>query len=309
YFTDGIDVLLVLRWTGFQLSTFLCSRALAVGKAEAGAIFKAQQHAALYREECAVSPTVGLYDLVLPFNYNGNRHMICGASEASLANNPQEVAHSSRKIVNLLTLIQEIHFIFATMDAETHNWSIAKNSWTLVQLPVLDFRINLHPSLDKGLMTTGDPVSWAPERTTQESSGPSPPDYSSVIPRAANLQWNIVLEKAAPCSGWLFQLSLEVPPPTDVSYDCHALRTESRMCRLSWFLDPGGWSKTTAVGLYFIFPGSRNQESLHIRLSVLKAAVLVPPQGHDSHRKHQWGQYFQAKLEEPPTTAPLSPNN
>ncbi|KAL6079500.1 hypothetical protein STEG23_037073 [Scotinomys teguina] len=34
-----------------------------------------------------------------------------------------------------------------------------------------------------------------------------------------------------------------------------ALRTESRMCRLSWFLDPGGWSKTTVVGLYFIFPG------------------------------------------------------
>ncbi|KAL6084544.1 hypothetical protein STEG23_018023, partial [Scotinomys teguina] len=31
--------------------------------------------------------------------------------------------------------------------------------------------------------------------------------------------------------------------------------TESRMCQLSWFLDPGGWSKTAAVGLYFIFPG------------------------------------------------------
>ncbi|KAL6058833.1 hypothetical protein STEG23_004927 [Scotinomys teguina] len=27
------------------------------------------------------------------------------------------------------------------------------------------------------------------------------------------------------------------------------------MCRLSWFLDPGGWGKTAAVGLYFIFPG------------------------------------------------------
>ncbi|KAL6055901.1 hypothetical protein STEG23_016950 [Scotinomys teguina] len=27
------------------------------------------------------------------------------------------------------------------------------------------------------------------------------------------------------------------------------------MCRLSWFLDPGGWSKTAAVRLYFIFPG------------------------------------------------------
>ncbi|KAL6081353.1 hypothetical protein STEG23_011958 [Scotinomys teguina] len=26
------------------------------------------------------------------------------------------------------------------------------------------------------------------------------------------------------------------------------------MCWLSGFLDPGGWSKTAAVGLYFIFP-------------------------------------------------------
>ncbi|KAL6047999.1 hypothetical protein STEG23_036120 [Scotinomys teguina] len=30
---------------------------------------------------------------------------------------------------------------------------------------------------------------------------------------------------------------------------------ESRMCQFSWFLDPGGWSKTATVGLYFIFPG------------------------------------------------------
>ncbi|KAL6084927.1 hypothetical protein STEG23_036236, partial [Scotinomys teguina] len=34
-----------------------------------------------------------------------------------------------------------------------------------------------------------------------------------------------------------------------------ALRAESRMCLLSWFLDPGGWSKAATVGLYFIFPG------------------------------------------------------
>ncbi|KAL6092179.1 hypothetical protein STEG23_031071 [Scotinomys teguina] len=34
-----------------------------------------------------------------------------------------------------------------------------------------------------------------------------------------------------------------------------ALRTKSWMCQLSWFLDPGGWSKTATVGLYFIFPG------------------------------------------------------
>ncbi|KAL6051613.1 hypothetical protein STEG23_028704, partial [Scotinomys teguina] len=44
----------------------------------------------------------------------------------------------------------------------------------------------------------------------------------------------------------------------DVSSYTHrtaALRTESRMCRLSWFLDPGGWSKAVAIGLYFIFLG------------------------------------------------------
>ncbi|KAL6061209.1 hypothetical protein STEG23_011285 [Scotinomys teguina] len=38
--------------------------------------------------------------------------------------------------------------------------------------------------------------------------------------------------------------------------DCSLKNRESWMCRLSWFLDPGGcWSKTTVVGLYFIFPG------------------------------------------------------
>ncbi|KAL6056135.1 hypothetical protein STEG23_003073, partial [Scotinomys teguina] len=67
------------------------------------------------------------------------------------------------------------------------------------------------------------------------------------------------------------------------------------------------YSPTAAVLLQP--PGSRNQESRHIRLSVLKAAVLVPPQGHDSHRKHQWGRYFQAKLEEPPTTGHVSLHN
>ncbi|KAL6051741.1 hypothetical protein STEG23_013913, partial [Scotinomys teguina] len=57
----------------------------------------------------------------------------------------------------------------------------------------------------------------------------------------------------------------------------------------------------------FEINGSRNQESRHIRLSVLKAVVLVLPQGRDSHRKHQWGRYFQAKLEEPPTITDTTP--
>ncbi|KAL6045246.1 hypothetical protein STEG23_009538, partial [Scotinomys teguina] len=34
-----------------------------------------------------------------------------------------------------------------------------------------------------------------------------------------------------------------------------ALRTESRMCLLSCFLDPGGWGKAAIVGLYIIIPG------------------------------------------------------
>ncbi|KAL6032385.1 hypothetical protein STEG23_008139, partial [Scotinomys teguina] len=77
---------------------------------------------------------------------------------------------------------------------------------------------------------------------------------------------------------------------------------ESRMCRLSWFLDPGKMKYSPTAAALLQPPGSRNQESRHIRLSVLKAAVLVLPQGRDSQRKHQWGRYFQAKLEEPPTT-------
>ncbi|KAL6087024.1 hypothetical protein STEG23_036105, partial [Scotinomys teguina] len=42
------------------------------------------------------------------------------------------------------------------------------------------------------------------------------------------------------------------------------------MCRLSWFLDPGGWSKTAVVGLYFIFPG----------ICTLSLELLVEP-SHD----------------------------
>ncbi|KAL6055882.1 hypothetical protein STEG23_016931 [Scotinomys teguina] len=37
------------------------------------------------------------------------------------------------------------------------------------------------------------------------------------------------------------------------------------MCQLSWFLDPGGWGKAAAVGLYFIFPGICTLSLIHIR--------------------------------------------
>ncbi|KAL6032068.1 hypothetical protein STEG23_001546, partial [Scotinomys teguina] len=43
------------------------------------------------------------------------------------------------------------------------------------------------------------------------------------------------------------------------------------MCWLSWFLDPGGWSKTAAVRLYFIFPGIC---TLSLRLKVLIIQVV-----------------------------------
>ncbi|KAL6090370.1 hypothetical protein STEG23_021807, partial [Scotinomys teguina] len=72
--------------------------------------------------------------------------------------------------------------------------------------------------------------------------------------------------KVVSCSGWLFQLSLEVPlplmfpmtvTPLGRDQDCN-LKNRELDVRLSWFLDPGGWGKTTAIGLYFIFPGICN---------------------------------------------------
>ncbi|KAL6036648.1 hypothetical protein STEG23_013197, partial [Scotinomys teguina] len=64
-------------------------------------------------------------------------------------------------------------------------------------------------------------------------------------------------------SGWLFQRSLKVPPPLKFpmtvtplgrDQDC-SLKNREPDVPASWFLDPGGWSKTAAVSLYFIFPG------------------------------------------------------
>ncbi|KAL6084625.1 hypothetical protein STEG23_004767 [Scotinomys teguina] len=41
---------------------------------------------------------------------------------------------------------------------------------------------------------------------------------------------------------------------SDTIVDC-SLKIREPEVPAPWFLDPGGWSKTTAVGLYFIFPG------------------------------------------------------
>ncbi|KAL6063778.1 hypothetical protein STEG23_037915, partial [Scotinomys teguina] len=47
------------------------------------------------------------------------------------------------------------------------------------------------------------------------------------------------------------------------------------MCRLlrSWILDPGGWSKTAAVRLYFIFPGIC---TLSFREDVILEWIFLP---------------------------------
>ncbi|KAL6072893.1 hypothetical protein STEG23_002117 [Scotinomys teguina] len=42
--------------------------------------------------------------------------------------------------------------------------------------------------------------------------------------------------------------------PLGWDQDCSLKIREPEVPAL-WFLDPGGWSKTTAVSLYFIFPG------------------------------------------------------
>ncbi|KAL6082585.1 hypothetical protein STEG23_001616 [Scotinomys teguina] len=42
--------------------------------------------------------------------------------------------------------------------------------------------------------------------------------------------------------------------PLGQDQDC-SLKNREPDVPASWFLDPGGWSKTAAVRLYFIFPG------------------------------------------------------
>ncbi|KAL6056137.1 hypothetical protein STEG23_003075 [Scotinomys teguina] len=42
--------------------------------------------------------------------------------------------------------------------------------------------------------------------------------------------------------------------PLGRDQDC-SLKNREPDVPASWFLDPGGWSKTAVVSLYFIFPG------------------------------------------------------
>ncbi|KAL6077224.1 hypothetical protein STEG23_037679 [Scotinomys teguina] len=50
------------------------------------------------------------------------------------------------------------------------------------------------------------------------------------------------------------------------------------MCQLSWFLDPGDWNKTAAVGLYFIFPGicTLSLSWCHVCPGVISPGVISP---------------------------------
>ncbi|KAL6048306.1 hypothetical protein STEG23_013547 [Scotinomys teguina] len=45
------------------------------------------------------------------------------------------------------------------------------------------------------------------------------------------------------------------------------------MCRTAWFLNPGGWSKTAVVRLYFIFPGIC---TLSLREDVILEWIFLP---------------------------------
>ncbi|KAL6085494.1 hypothetical protein STEG23_025518 [Scotinomys teguina] len=65
------------------------------------------------------------------------------------------------------------------------------------------------------------------------------------------------------------------------------------MCRLSWFLDPGGWSKTAAVRLYFIFPGIC---TLSLKSTVLPGSRSIRLSFHHMGGRARWIFEFEANL-------------
>ncbi|KAL6033235.1 hypothetical protein STEG23_004649 [Scotinomys teguina] len=88
-------------------------------------------------------------------------------------------------------------------------------------------------------------------------------DFPTTQSERVNIQAETSIVKGLVCSGWLFQLSLEVPPslmfpmtvtPLGRDQDC-SLKIRELYVPVPWFLDPGGWSETATVSLYFVFPG------------------------------------------------------
>ncbi|KAL6087482.1 hypothetical protein STEG23_017947, partial [Scotinomys teguina] len=76
------------------------------------------------------------------------------------------------------------------------------------------------------------------------------------------------------------KLSLEVPPPlmflmtvTPLGRDQDCSLKNREDVPAPWFLDPGGWGKAVAVGLYFIFPGIGTL-SLRLKHISLRSSVL-----------------------------------
>ncbi|KAL6058134.1 hypothetical protein STEG23_038279 [Scotinomys teguina] len=60
--------------------------------------------------------------------------------------------------------------------------------------------------------------------------------------------------------------------PLGRDQDC-SLKNREPDVPASWFLDPGGWSKTAAVRLYFIFPGIC---TLSLREDVILEWIFLP---------------------------------
>ncbi|KAL6068053.1 hypothetical protein STEG23_032713 [Scotinomys teguina] len=68
---------------------------------------------------------------------------------------------------------------------------------------------------------------------------------------------------------------------------------ESRICRLSWFLDLGGWSKTATVGLYFIFPGICTLSPSRVLAKFCSPSLGIPM----IHNSMAVNYYIQTELE------------
>ncbi|KAL6076525.1 hypothetical protein STEG23_016706 [Scotinomys teguina] len=58
------------------------------------------------------------------------------------------------------------------------------------------------------------------------------------------------------------------------------------MCRPSWFLDPGGWSETAAVGLHLISPGLGTL-TLRAELKFKRCRLELHPEDNGPRKRRQ----------------------